>query len=631
MRQVVLAIFFAIVGCDDVTPELPLAELGEPCVEHEDCVTELCLGEVEAAVCSQSCVDEDDCPEGESCRLLEVTRDEAAAVESACQPSTAGGGLLFDDCESGDLCLSGLCVAGRCTELCESCGPGAVCVDADVTVGTSEVTAQVCALDLGAPDMVLGPVPATAEGSEPVELEIPEGLASFTIQLLHDGGNDYGTRVTFLTLESPDGTVLLDFEDLGPDVNPAAIPYPGATSVLVPSTDHPAALPQAGTYRFTAGFYQIQDATFVPVPGEVDEVRVLFEPLGQEGGLLDLNLFFSPGSGVTAAEAPTSDFVTAMLDRVISYYLPSGLIRFGEVAYYDIPETYDVIETGDEARELWHSHSLPGPRGMSVNAFIVDSIDFGSGVAGFTSGTPGPAGIFGTPASGLVVANQGGGPRTGVTVAHELGHFLGLRHTTRLSYAPDGTMDVMGEDGIGDTPFCEGGAIAECPDYRNLMFPLYPQDGLALTAAQLAVVEGNPILYELDRPRACGVTSSTFDLTDLGFGAGETTSLGDSLAGSCGGTGAPERLHLYRLPAGANLSELQVTVHAQGFAPALHVRLGDCGDATTEVLCETGAADVDLNVSLETPAAGSYFLAVDGAEADGAGPFSITVTEVAAE
>ena len=32
----------------------------------------------------------------------------------------------------------------------------------------------------------------------------------------------------------------------------------------------------------------------------------------------------------------------------------------------------------------------------------------------------------------------------------------------------------------------------------------------------------------------------------MGFGAGETTALGDDLAGSCGGAGAPERLHLYR-------------------------------------------------------------------------------------
>jgi hypothetical protein len=320
-----------------------------------------------------------------------------------------------------------------------------------------------------------------------------------------------------------------------------------------------------------------------------------------------------------------------MLDRVMSYYLPSGLIRLGDVLYYDLPETYDSIETSDEARSMWHAHSLPGPRGLSVNVFLVDSIDFGSGAAGLASGSPGPAGVFGNPASGLVVADQGGGPRTGVTLAHELGHFLGLRHTTLLSYAADGSRDVIGEDGISDTPACEGGRIEDCPDYRNLMFPLYPQDGLTLSAAQLAIVEGNPILYELDRPRACEATSSTYDITDVGFGAGDTIALADDMSGSCGGDDAPERLHLYRIPAGVEPVALDITVHAQGFAPAVYVRTDDCDDGAAEVLCETGTADTDLNMTLEAPSAGSYFIAVDGAEPGSSGRFSITVTEEAAE
>jgi hypothetical protein len=494
-----LAGLLGLAGCDDGGAPRPL-ETGEPCAAGLECASGICaLAGVDGSACAQACNDEDECPSGSSCRIVEAVASASDAgpgettAAAACAPSNASGRPFGDPCAADEDCETGLCLDGQCGELCTSCGAGRSCEVASIVRFDQTVELSTCRWDLAAPAIVLGPIPVGPEGSGDIPIDIPAGLASFTIVLI-DSHPELERWVGFISLVDPDGAVLLDRADDIQDANPGSNNYPGATTLMVPSTDAAGAGPMAGTYLLRAGLYTTDYVDFYPAEGELDEVRVIFVPAGEEGGQLDLNLFFSPATGVTAATAPASELVTTMLSTLLAYFEPVTAIELGEVRYGDLPAELDAIDTGDQVHAICRDYGLPGPHRVSVNVFVVGSIGFTSGMAG---GAPGPAGVFGTAASGIVVETMGDGASTGTVLAHELGHFLGLQHTTLVSI-DGGERHVIGSDGVTDTPRCEQGTLIEdCPDYRNLMFPYFPLDGLSLTPGQGIVLGRSPLLHRL--------------------------------------------------------------------------------------------------------------------------------------
>lgn len=612
--------------------EEPLLELGEPCESRSECASGLCLTSLAEQVCGQTCVDEDSCPEGESCQIIEVDvpgqsgadGPDAGAPEQevvvACVPTLDALGLFGDACESDVDCRTGLCHEGTCNELCDDCDDDRSCEPASIERFDHSVDLSVCHWDFAAPDISLGPLSTGEDGTDEIFLEIPEGLASFTIIVRH-GETDLSQWVGILSLTAPDGTVLMSGDDDVMDLNQGATFYPGATTVMVPSTDLPEAFPTAGTYRLRAGLFETDYVDFYPVEGEIEEVRVVFERAGEEGGLLDVNLFFSPATGITREDAGGSEFVRNMLDRVVSYYGPFGTFRFGRIRYREIPEDYDSIESGDQVRELCQSRAQPGPNRSSINIFLVSSISFTAGMSG---GAPGPPGVVDAASSGIVIERQGNASQTGTVLAHELGHFISLHHTTRVSTI-DGERHIVGADGITDTPRCEPGTqMSDCPDYRNLMFPFFPFDGLSLTPGQGWVAARYPLLYEINRPETCAVSDSTYDISFRGFGSGDTGVLDDRFSPSCGGDGAPDRVQLYRLES-TGLESLEATVFSSEFAPVLSVLRGSCDGQ--QLFCVTADAEEELIVTIPAPEPGWYFFVVDGRDGGG-GFFTLDVREV---
>ena len=123
------------------------------------------------------------------------------------------------------------------------------------------------------------------------------------------------------------------------------------------------------------------------------------------------------------------------------------------------------------------------------------------GVLGVSGGIPGTPGLHGSPASGVVFALDGmlgevslwfdGNGLLGQTMAHEIGHYLGLFHTTEMQQGMT--------DRLADTPECPQSIMSdpyrmsECPDYGNLMFPTASmRDSVEVTPLQKGILRGQP-------------------------------------------------------------------------------------------------------------------------------------------
>lgn len=178
-------------------------------------------------------------------------------------------------------------------------------------------------------------------------------------------------------------------------------------------------------------------------------------------GVLDVNVHLTGAGGWTAESAENDPTLQAMLDEVRTIYAQVDL-EIGEIRYIDIGEEWQVVEgIQGPAGDMSQLFALSGESDLNtVNLFFVREVLQGSfmdqfgtllGVAG---GIPGPMLIQGTNRSGVVIAiDPHDAPEitTGVghTTAHELGHFLGLSHTT------EGTAAMFGQelhDPIDDTP-----------------------------------------------------------------------------------------------------------------------------------------------------------------------------------
>jgi hypothetical protein len=142
-----------------------------------------------------------------------------------------------------------------------------------------------------------------------------------------------------------------------------------------------------------------------------------------------------------------------------------------------------------------------GANDSAVNLFFVADIAIRPGDGepeAEAGGIPGPLGMHGTGASGIAIATnmmEGDPQRLGRTLAHELGHYLGLFHTSEA----DGSV----YDALPDTPACtnkydadgNGLDVADCAGVGsdNLMF-WARTTGTKLTPDQQAVLKRALIL-----------------------------------------------------------------------------------------------------------------------------------------
>jgi hypothetical protein len=398
--------------------------------------------------------------------LIVVTRDQRVAIhvvydEGACV--LIGTGAVSDD----------VIVASDGARYPVSLDDGALLVDDPIDgllTGRYErvVYGEVCHLQpppggengARAEDLPVGPLDVMgAQGTREIEYALPAGTLSFAIYVF---GAKVGETVGPVALRAPSGENLLNVE---PDLR--FCDY-GFCSVLVPKN---------GAITVTPGTYRLV------MRGPVEDMGDL-DARGVRRGGPRLPVTAVPLKTVVASENVDLQEIEAILDRVEAVYQANSEIVFDRLTidladpvFAQVPAEVALLEHGEAD---------------AVNVFLVDRVTGVPGILGLASGIPSAIGLR-SPWNGVLIAvdtHRFLGPEldtdfVGDTVTHEVGHSIGLFHTTEES--------GLLHDPIADTPEClpdrdanEDGALTvdECEDLDgyNFMFwtPVYGDSFLAI-------------------------------------------------------------------------------------------------------------------------------------------------------
>jgi hypothetical protein len=336
--------------------------------------------------------------------------------------------------------------------------------------------------------------------SEPIAIKVPADAVSLAISVSGSPGVYYAVD----ELTAPSGAELVSTGWYMSPNNPGGhqLCIPCANRISASSGAHTTLVPMSPSVSVEGGTYMVRLVAFDVVIGQIwdppefdflgDDVDlqviVKHAPEGLPGtGTLNLNLHFTGAADLTAESAPTDPRMIEALATVETIYAQIG-IRIGTITWRDIDESYSFIDglMGPGADfEAAAAQTDGAPHG--VNFIFVDEIMDSSNplgafgvILGVSGGIPGPTGLQGTPRSAVIVdvspPEMAGDIPFGVTMAHEMGHYLGLYHSSEMPFANI-------HDPLPDTAD---------NDAANLMFFEASNGGTTLTEDQGAVIRGNP-------------------------------------------------------------------------------------------------------------------------------------------
>ena len=472
---------------------------GDTCADDGSCVATPC-GNDDQCLDGLACVQS---PEGRRCQAPTGVADgEGCALDSDCQGGTCitewpGGFCTTLDCGSFEDC-SRLGNENRCLQVR---GPD-FCVRL-CTADTECRDGYICQPLNGAQGM------CTPDPSIPIDAEVLTGNP-FAISCV-DTRN--GTaEIPYTVAANSTSYMVTPFTPDGKDIAPVSIIRPSNTATLlqnensfqsVPSEIYgnmnPTIVPPAPLYtsQFETGAHTYTVAT------TSDEVCWYMLEESEAGDTLDVNVYLVGVPGLTAATAATHVALQATLDDFDTIYQTAGY-HLGKIRYFDASpaasQEFAIVRDEAALPSLLMETKRPGNTiddVLSVNIFFVCGMELG-GVIGISLGLPGPAGFHGTQGSGVIFTSEymggqttdgSGSPvdgnlYTAQIIAHEVGHYLGLFHT---SESTGRSFDVL-----DDTPRCQN-IGPNCPDVNNLMFPFAGSANATITPDQAFVLGVNPL------------------------------------------------------------------------------------------------------------------------------------------
>ncbi len=405
-------------------------------------------------------------------------------TEESGKISFPGGYCTTRDCATDTDCNGdSICIARSrsttCLKTCVAnadCRDGYECRDApEGKVCDSIVEAVAPAVTGSAFDVICG-------ADKNIKFTMPTGTIGFYIAPFAPGGQ----KVTPTKLTYPNGTTLdilkdYDFLAINPEILGSLAP------ILFPASDS-----TAFKNAFGPGDYTLSVTT------TATDLCYYVIPKTSPGTTLAVNLYFV-GTSVNASAAKTNANVKQVVDIVKRIYSSMG-ITASVSNYFDasaeVTSQYSIIRDFNDVYNLVASSQSPGTtaaESLSVNVFLIQDFNISEapGLLGVSTGIPGMAGLHGNSGAGLVFSSASLGSdntQLGQTMAHEIGHFLGLRHTTE-HYG-------SAHDPISDTPECLAPDLAFlCGDATNFMFAYaLGGDQSKTTAGQAFVVKRSPLV-----------------------------------------------------------------------------------------------------------------------------------------
>ncbi len=452
--------------------------------------------------CILPCLATRDCADGRICSRLRIDRDGDGVRESATgacllpRGRRPTGGSCEERSENVD-CASQSCERSQCTEICAAdrdCPFGMSCQEIEWTGGTHRAcwyaasTGVVEEWDFG----------RLGEGGAR-SLAIPPDALSVTFEVSTEEEDPTGLY-GFISIEDPSGRQLLDLFSLARGFDQPHRWIPGNTVDTFSTT-----LPNATTdrYPFDDGLYTVAVQVLDGRPRDISMRAILLRG-PERPGELPLNIHVLPGLDFSAATAASSERLDRALN-VAERILSASRISFGERRFFDIPvPELSIIDSADgadsELVQLFRS-AAGDPEERALNIYLVRLLEppgsEGGLLLGIAGGVGGPPDASPGAMSGIVIAADpsvaGDAAFFGATIAHEIGHQLGLFHTREfLPPCPDGEIrpdcsPFGGVDVLADT---------DGEDRRNLMFPAaMMRDELPrLTEGQTRVLLRHPLV-----------------------------------------------------------------------------------------------------------------------------------------
>lgn len=315
----------------------------------------------------------------------------------------------------------------------------------------------------------------TVDAGRDVTFEIPAGTLGFTIVVDADAGEDDFIGVK--ELRDPGGKVVIsDFRDpTNEDARSVTGQSGSGMGVLVYPLIGSTTDVRAGRYTVKlGGSTRVSGAakgTVTDWSGRVHGVVLLQN--GSGAGALDLDVYVPDGltvgddsHSINASEASSDRAIGERLDLVFSLYRRLYGIERGDVRFHAIASSAADIDGQENIDRATALATVARRSGQIVLTNRLAPDGDGTEISGISNCLPGAVGVAGTKCSSVIVALRGSEAwEDAATIVHELGHFIGLEHTTEFGGSGDA---------LSDTPTCTStgkGELSSCPDFDNLMFP----------------------------------------------------------------------------------------------------------------------------------------------------------------
>jgi len=342
----------------------------------------------------------------------------------------------------------------------------------------------------------LGNKPAGTE----LSFDVPANALGFAI--VAQAATGPGASIGVAELRDPSGAVIVaDFASIRHSVGA------GVDTFVFPPIADAARTVRAGRWKVKLGGESYdpkspKGSAGRPWNGDVrGVVHVQTSANGTfQGGQLDLDIYVPPwlkiGEGATldVTSAPNDAALRDRIDRVYALQQRLYGIQCGEVRFHPIAASVASIagyEALDAANMLATEHGAR-PSGQLILTNVLEPDGAGEGeISGIANCLPGAVGVPRTKCFAVIVALRSSAEDDANTIVHELGHFIGLEHTSEL--------DGGYYDELSDTPKCENrakGALSSCPDFSNLMFPTSiarETRTVVVSATQARVMQASPM------------------------------------------------------------------------------------------------------------------------------------------